>query len=299
MRLAVLLMAAVWGVDDSTMSLIANVDPIPARVPEGLIELTASQPSLPNESFVPFAGIQVGNILHQPVTQLRSHSSKIRVQTVHLHDAPKLADPSLGTVTPDVLICYLPKGQNGLSVRACDVNAVGGAVPSQLLRCTSRIHPNSVADLLVGSQTVPVDFTQGPELARRDLRNMDTPVTAKVTLDSCTSPRSSLPDTALDTDHLVFVLLNPVVESAAENYLHRNAQHGSVSVRAGLVFVAIDQLFGTPATRNRIATNFLQDVAKCNEDGFCSAKELVQWTPSGDQTVDWFVGTSRAYVRLS
>lgn len=289
-----LLLVVAFGLDDSTMSLIANVDPIFKQssvriLPEGLVQISSA-----NDTYLKIT--QKGK--HYEGSGLRkSHKLKIAPH-VHLHD---VVDETLGNVTPDVLLCYMR--ENNLSVRNCDVSAIGSVVPTQLLHCSARLSPHTISDLLMGSQTAPVSFADNLEVVRENLGAMETPTTVQVVLKPCDGLRTDLPDTAIDRDHVVFVLLNPAVESEAENFGIAHGQARSHSgmgplFNAGLIFFGLDELVTIPGTRNSLATNFLNNVAACNSDGVCSANELVQWTPSGDNHVDWFVGTAKSMIRI-
>ena len=294
--------------DDTTMSLLARVDPIPSGNPKpsksvsSLLESAGvGSSSVIDDSRIPFSGIQ----LEHPTEKRRPtpalpgrilNRARIHVSTIHLHDAPAVNV----SATPEVLICSVPADHNGLSDRACDLVASSPAVLSQVLRCSDRVHPRTVADLLMGSQTVPIDFTQGLSGVVMDLAAMDTPLSVEVSVGACSDPRASLPDTDLKIDHIVFVLLNPDVEAAAENLALRTgvaAEHGG-AFTAGLVNVGVPQLMQQAAFRRQLATNFIENVATCNNDQVCSAQELVGWTPIGNAKLDWFVGVSDATVRV-
>lgn len=282
------------------MSLIANVDPLPSRLGGSFIEKSTA--NLPfDESTVPFSGIQIRPGFNPSTTKKRlpvGVSFRVAKKVHHHVVLGEKSDPTLGGITPDVLMCFLPAGKNGLSARVCDMAVGANAVPFEVLACSQRLNPQTVSDLLIGSQVSPVDFTGGSLSSQ--LRQMPTSMGAAVTLNHCNSPRTNLPDTNLNTDYLVFVLLNPSVESKAENYVLANSSGASGSVRAGLVFVATSKLQGpsSAAFRSELATKFLNNVAQCNADGICSASELVDWTPKGDQMTDSFVGTPNAFVKV-
>ena len=302
------LVALAMGLDDSTMSLLARVDPIPSKpVSSSLIQASAVlSPEALNhdESTVPFSGIQ----MNRPRAPKRAvdPSSSVRVldrkhihtSKVHLHDAPVAG--TRPPVSPDVLICSLPANHNALSVRACDLITRNNAVLSQVLRCTDRVHPETVADLLIGSQKVPIDLSVDAKQAVSDISTMDTPLSVQVTFGACTSPRDSLPDLDVHSDYLAFVLLNPDIELAAENFALGAAKkvEEAAAYKAGIVMVSVPMLFQKEGFKSELATNFINNVSQCNVDGVCTANELISWTPSGDQVLDWYVGTSAGTVRI-
>jgi hypothetical protein len=202
------------------------------------------------------------------------------------------------SVVPEILICALPADRNGLSVRTCDMATQSKALLSQVLRCSDRVHPSTVVDLLMGRQQSPIDLTQDAASAALSLRDMDTPVSVDVSFPSCDSDRSLLPNLDTKQDYIVFVVINPEVERAANNFaLVRGA---SASFRSGIIFVAIDKMFDDSINlKGAVANGFSGPIENCLKDGVCAASELVEWTTNAYPPVDFLVGTSQGIVRLT
>ena len=300
-----LFVVTVTSLDDTTLGLMARVDPANPTILSGFVETGTSSSSLSakavyyDESSGPFSGLQIAPLEREKPKKkiLQTDRRKIlHVNRVHLHDAPSLADPA--DVTPDIYICNLPAGQNKLSGRACDlVGSSSNAVISQTLHCAERMHPNTVAELLMGAQTVPIDFGKTAEQAMTDLAAMDRPVPVEISLGSCA--QGGLLDTALDRDHVVFVIVNPDVQRAADTFKNLGLSTRTASFRAGLVVVDTRMLFDKKTFKGELATRFKENVAKCHADGICTSKELVEWVPSGEKRrVDWFAGTSECVVKF-
>jgi hypothetical protein len=300
MRLTLLLSVA-WAVDDSTMSLLAKVDPIPASPAKAkassLLQADGSSETSSIDSYIEVSGIQT-RALAEEFKYTPSHPQvrgKILVAP-RMHDAPENSETK--EIVPEVLICYLPEGKNGLSVRTCDMIKKTPALLSQVLRCSDRVHPNTVADLMMGRQTAPIDLSQTAESASVSASNMETPVSVDVSFGPCDGDRSQLPDLDTSQDYLTLVLLNPDTERAAENF---SLKPGAArAFRAGLVFVSIPKLFedSNVNLKGTVAKGFTNGVGGCMADGVCTAAELVEWTKKGEK-VDFLVGASNAVVRLS
>ena len=296
-RIVVLLFAGtVCGLDDSTLSLFAKVDPFPSEKKSSSSFLQGNSVQQVDQSHMPFSAIQFerpGRRLPPviPSSSLRENKSFIRVQKVHLHDAPEAG--SLPPAIPDVFICLLPAGQNGLSVRSCDLQGNSAAVLSQNLACSSRVHPRTVADIFMGVQTAPFDLSDDANVALKSVQSMMKPVSLQVTFGSCDSPREDLPDFDLNLDYLVFVISNPLVESAAENLALATRQHSAF--KAGLVFVDLNSVFTQKNLKSSIADHFVSDVETCAK---CNAAQLTSWVPSGSDQVDWFVGRNDGIVKI-
>jgi hypothetical protein len=313
-RLGLVLVSSVLGVDDSTMSLLANVDPVNVPKPasskvkaSSLIQNQATA-MYRDDTFVPIKGIQSSNLAKlfkytppAPVEKRRVHVAP----RIHLVDTAKTAakpdvkgDEKVKTV-PDVLICHLPGYRNGLSVRTCDSVKKSPALLAQVLRCSERMHPSTIADLMMARQTSPIDLSVDEATANATAANMDTPLSIDMSFGACDGDRAKLPDLDTTSDYLVFVTLNPDVERAAENF---SLQAGaSQSYRTGTVFVSIPKLFDPNiGLKNVVAGGFTDGVEHCMDDGVCSAAELVQWVNDKYAThVDFIVGSNQGIARLS
>ena len=264
--------------------------------------VSAENMEVPDQSRMPFSGIQ----FERPITTrhdnyaifgkklIKSDRSmslirRLESRAAHLHEEPPQGT-AVPLPVPDVFVCFIPSGQNGLSVRACDLAGNTAAVLSQKLACSVRQHPRTIADVLMGSQKSPIDLTGDESSAVESLKSMATPVSLQITFGSCDLPREDLPDSDLNLDYLVFVMANPLVELAAEN-----APGNKRAFKAGLVMVDVK---APSELKKKIATNFMNDVETCANDGSCTAAELAGWVPSGAQQVDWFVGRSDGLARI-
>lgn len=310
--LAICIAPLIKAVDDSTMmsSLLAKVDPIvysttkAANRPQtsSLLEQSSMDKSgsILNDSHMSISGIQSPSMLkkfRQPDNPVRlSEKSRIHVAP-RIHLAENTA-PTVVKTVPDVLVCYLPRDKNSLSVRSCPTST-NPALLSQVLRCSDRLAPTTIIDLINGAQTAPINLRDDLKTAIDSLINMDTPIGIDVTTGSCTDPRDQVTDLNIDMDYMAFVVLNPDVERAAENFASRPSG-ASYALKAGIVFVGVSKLFpgpsGGPDVRGQVKNGF-NAISHCMDDGFCSANEIVQWTKTGTQT-DYLVGTSNAFIRL-
>ena len=303
-----LLIGTGFALDDSTMSLFAKVDPSPVASSFLQAEPKVHQAlaAVPDQSYMPFSGIQFERPGTRPSMSVASNPSKrnksfIRTNMVHLHDAPE--GPVPGPV-PDVFICYLAKDHNGLSARNCDMRGKNGAYLAQKLACSQRVNPQTVADLLMGTQTSPVDLTASDASTVVDsVKAMATPVSLQVQFGSCDSPRSDLPDSDLSLDYLVFVMTNPVIEAASENLALRLGLDpvDNSAFKAGVIMVGIQSLVGSSSSKFKsdLANNFMTKVATCADDSDCSPSELVAFVPSQPATrVDYYVGRSDGIVKI-
>ena len=297
----------VLGVDDSTISLMAKVDPLPSGTKAtSLIQAAASASTINRfETTFPVKGIQSRAMNKQfeytvkPPTKNLAERRSIRVAPrIHLAEKTSFAVGPSSTVVPDVLICALPADKNGLSVRTCDMATQSKALLSQVLRCSDRVHPSTVVDLLMGRQQSPIDFAEDAATAAASLRAMETPVSVDVSFPSCQSDRSLLPNLDTQQDYVAFVVINPEVERSAENFsLIRGA---SASFRSGIVFVSVPKLFDDSVNlKGVVANGFSGPIENCLKDGVCAASELVEWTNSAYPPVDFLVGTSQGIVRLT
>lgn len=306
MRFAYCLIATASALDDSTMGLLSRaMMPDSEKRVSGFVELEPSgKKILRDQSHVPYSGLQlvdpsVAIAAKQPiapVSPLRKHNhQKILVAKTTGKAAVALNAPA----TPDVYICSLPSGRNSLSGRNCDLVAPGSsAVLSQTLRCTSAIHPRTVADLLNGAQKAPIDFASTVDQTDADLASMDTPVGIEVSVGACSGARSDLPDLATDKNYVAFLMVNPDTVRAAELFASRG-QDRQVTMRAGIVFADTRMLYEKNGVlKAQLASRFSNEVLTCADDGVCTSKELVQWAPTGDHHVDWFVGASETKVRF-
>lgn len=277
-------------VDDMTMSFIANVDPIPVTVekkPTSLLEGAKATP-VSDESYMAITGIQLMNKRLQMPAAVAAPAPR-RFAPVALHDGP--SGGSTGRLVPDVLICALPAKSNSISVRACDLIRSSKAVLSQVLKCTPRLYAGTVKDLLMGAQSAPVDF-RAPTDVISSINSQERRSTVELTFGACDDPRSSLPDLDVTKDYVAFVILNPAVELAAENFALKKS--GSKNFKAGVVFSAIGNM--NEDVKAEIATGFQTHVEHCMDDGVCTAKEVSEWANS--KSVDWLVGRSDAVVRV-
>ena len=354
MRSLLVLPVIVVGVDDTTMNLMAKVDPLPpssgTSASSLLQDVTRGRPAFasPDETYVPInfmgnrssiktqsygttimtlgrdftpapstgnetaigsqtsSGSAVAARGPRGVRSLNYWTSAMTQRAMHV--APRIhstlsdvSESSLNPppIVPDVFICSLPSGKNGLSVRTCDTVPQSPALLAQVLRCSDRIHPSTVVDLFMGRQEEPIDLSKDDSRASNSVLGMETPVSVDVSFPACDSDRSVLPNLDISQDYIAFVLVNPDVERAAENF---SLIHGATaSFRAGIVFVAIPKLFDDSSAVNLkgiVATGFAGPIQNCLVDGVCSASELVNWTNQG-VPVDYLVGTSQGVVRLT
>lgn len=305
--LAILFASLAQAVDDSTMmsSLLAKVDPIvylasKASRPAGssLLEQSSGDSSVSSDdSHMSISGIQTPSMLKKFRQPAKAHASeKTRVHVApRIHLAENTAPTAVKTV-PDVLMCYLPGGKNSLSSRSC--NTPSRVLLSQVLRCSDRLSPTTVIDLMNGAQTAPINLRDNLDVAKDSLINMETPLSVDLNTGSCSDPSSSLANIDKDVDYIVFIVLNPDVERAAESYASTPGG-ASYALKAGVVFVKLEKLFptsGGPDLRGQVKNGFDQ-ISHCMDDGVCSAIEIVQWTKTPTQ-VDYLVGSSDSIIRL-
>ena len=301
------LVGIVVGVDDSTMGLLARVDPLPATsggggaVTGGFVELSNSphpDHKFFDESSVPFSGIQVedpARFLSGKLPTARPAGTDRRsihvAKKVRLHDAPIPAGPA-PPVEPEIYICPLLKGNNGLSSRNCDaVRSESRAVLNQVLSCSQAVTPDVAASMMMGGQKSPVDFTD-PQSVLSDLKSMVTNITLQIAYSvPCSGDQSLLPNMDLSNNYVVFVMVSDDVRLASEN-LGSNFRS---AMSAGIVFVDVGVLSNSPTDRQFLATQFTENVKTCRNDGICPAAELVQWVPPG---TNWIVGNSKNKLRL-
>lgn len=299
-----LALGLVAAVDDSTMSsLLANVDPLPmVAAKSSLIQAEPVQNAPLDDSYISVRGIQSPSALKK--YQMRSSSNPILQRRIHV--APRIhhlvesgavaREGKISTV-PEILLCPLPAKANGLSVRTCDLAGPSGALLSQVLRCSDRIHPNTIVDIFTGRQTAPINLSQDETIASASIGNMETPISVDVSFGACNQDRSTLPDLDISSDYLALIMLNPDVERAAENF---SALAGAAAraFKAGIVFVSVRKMFEDAVNlKGIVATGFSTDVGDCMKDGICTASELVEWTRKGP-SVDYLVGASSGTVRL-
>ena len=302
---ALSILGSVLSVDDSTMGLLARVDPLPGTtvvggaVTGGFVELGHSlRSNFFDESSVPFSGIQVedparllsGKLPAKRPTPTDRRSIHI-AQRIRLHDAPIPAG-SNPPVEPDIYICPLLKGNIGLSSRNCDaVSSTSRAVLNQVLSCSQAVTPDVVSSMMMGGQKSPIDFTD-PQSVLSDMKSMVSNVTLQVSFSvPCSGDQSLLPNLELSNNYVVFVMVSDDVRLTSEN-LGSNFRS---AMSAGLVFVDVGVLSNSVADRQFLATQFTDKVKTCRNDGICPAAELVQWVPTG---TNWIVGNSKNKLRL-
>ena len=300
---ALSLLGSVVSVDDSTMGLLARVDPLPASggvVTGGFVELghVGRDAKFFDESSVPFSGIQVedpARVLRGKLPSPRPASVDRRsihiAKRVRLHDAPVPAGPS-PPVEPDIYICPLLKGNNGLSSRNCDaVSSTSKAVLNQVLTCSQAVTPDVISSMMMGGQKSPIDFTD-PQSVLLDLKSMVSNVTLQISFSvPCSGDQSLLPNLELSNNYVVFVMVSDDVRLASEN-LGGNFRS---AMSAGVLFVDVGVLSNSPTDRQFLATQFTDHVKTCRNDGVCPAAELVEWVPSG---TNWIVANSKNKLRL-
>lgn len=300
-------------VDDSTIGLLARVDPLPVSVvggsggvvTGGFVQLGQSSVvdhHFYDESIVPLSGIQVddsarlllGKMARPPSPQPDRRSIHL-AKTVRLHDAPVPAGTS-PPVEPDVYMCALLKGNNGLSGRNCDsVSSTSRSVLNQVLSCSQAVTPDVIASMLMGGQKSPVDFTN-PQSVLLDLKNMITNVTLQVSMSvPCSGDHAMLPDMELSNNYVAFVMVSGDVRLASENLSGGPASNIKPAMTTGIVFVDVGVLSNSPTDRQFLASKFTENVKTCRNDGICPAAELVEWVPSG---TNWIIGSSKNRLRL-
>jgi hypothetical protein len=302
--LALSLISLTVGLDDTTIGLLARVDPLPVSggpVTGGFVELGDHLPDqhhFYDESAVPFSGIQVedparflSGKLPSPLPARTDRRSIHIARRVHLHDAPIPAGEA-PPVEPDVYLCPLLSGNNGLSSRNCDaVSSTSRAVLNQVLSCSQAITPDVVASMMMGAQKSPVDFTD-PHSVLSDLKNMVTNITLQISLSvPCSGDQSLMPNMELSNNYVAFVMVSGDVKLASDNL-------GSAfkpAMTSGIVFVDVGVLSNSAADRQFLATQFTENVKTCRSDNVCPAAELVQWVPSG---TNWIIGNSKNRLRL-
>jgi hypothetical protein len=302
--LGLALIGVTVGLDDTTLGLLARVDPLPVSgggsVTGGFVELGDHLPDhhFYDESSVPFSGIQVedptrllSGKLPSPLPPQTDRRSIHVARRVHLHDAPVPAGEA-PPVEPDVYLCPLLSGNNGLSSRNCDaVTSTSRAVLNQVLSCSQAITPDVVASMMMGGQTSPVDFTN-PHSVLNDLRNMATNMTLQVSLSvPCSGDKSLMPSMELKNNYVAFVMVSGDVRLASDNL----GVNFKPAMSSGIVFVDVGVLSNSAEYRQFLATQFTDNVKTCRSDGICPAAELVQWVPSG---TNWIIGNSKNRLRL-
>ena len=302
--LGLTLIGVTVGLDDTTLGLLARVDPLPVSgggsVTGGFVELGDHLPDhhFYDESSVPFSGIQVedptrllSGKLPSPLPPQTDRRSIHVARRVHLHDAPVPAGEA-PPVEPDVYLCPLLSGNNGLSSRNCDaVTSTSRAVLNQVLSCSQAITPDVVASMMMGGQTSPVDFTN-PHSVLNDLRNMATNMTLQVSLSvPCSGDKSLMPSMELKNNYVAFVMVSGDVRLASGNL----GVNFKPAMSSGIVFVDVGVLSNSADYRQFLATQFTDNVKTCRSDGICPAAELVQWVPSG---TNWIIGNSKNRLRL-
>ena len=300
-KTSLVLLGLTRALDDSTMGLFARVDPDPVshrqeRLVSSLLQAGSTE-LRSDDSITPFSGIQVAQQISYPSVTTNParvlDRTKIHTARVHLHDAPEQGTNP--PPTPDVLICPIFANQNSISRRVCDMSASKKVVLAQRLSCTDRIHPQTITDLLSGSQSAPISFSSLDQTTA-DIKNMKTPISLEVTFGPCTD-QTSLPNMDTTQDFLAFVSLNRNVELASENFangINRRPSESS-ALRAGIVMVSVPMLFKKPKVKSEIASAFKDKILTCNDDKVCTAADLVNWVPTG---YDWYLGNSKNVIRV-